>query len=292
MAIVTIGSINIDHVYRVERFVQPGETVLVDNHSAGLGGKGANQSIAAARAGARVAHVGAVGADGGWTVDRLAAEGIDVGGIAKVDAVTGHAVIQVDADGENLILVHSGANLGLTEQQIGTAVHAMGQKDWLLFQNETNLTECIAEAGRRAGVRIAYSAAPFIAEKAVPLLDRIDLLCVNALEARTLGAAIGQDADSLPVPHLLVTHGADGATYRTDAGRWHVPAFDVQAVDTTGAGDTFLGFFLAALDAGMDGEDALLDASAAAALQVSLPGAADAIPTRERVDVFVRERRA
>jgi ribokinase len=287
MAIVCVGSINIDHVYRVDRFARPGETLLTDDHAAGLGGKGANQSIAAARAGAVVRHVGAVGADGAWTVARLADEGIDVTGIATVDAVTGHAVIQVDAAGENLILVHSGANTALTRDAIEAAVGAMAPEDWLLFQNETNLTADIAEIGRAAGVRVAYSAAPFVAETALPLLGAVDLICVNALEASTLAEHFSGDVDAIPVEKLLITRGAAGAEYRDGDARWRVPAYPVTPVDTTGAGDTFLGFFLAALDAGLDGEAALRRASAASAIQVTRPGAADAIPTAAEVDGFM-----
>lgn len=287
MAIVTVGSINIDHVYRVDRFARPGETMLTDDHAAGLGGKGANQSIAAARAGAAVRHVGAVGADGGWTINRLAAEGIDVSGIATVDDVTGHAVIQVDSAGENLILVHSGANQALTRASIEAAMSTVVTGDWLLFQNETNLTAEIAEIGRAAGARVAYGAAPFLPEKALPLLKLVDLICVNALEAEVLAESFGGNLDAIPVGKLLVTKGADGADFRDGDARWSVDAFDVAAVDTTGAGDTFLGFFLAALDAGHDGGLALRRASAAAAIQVTRPGAADAIPTAADVEAFL-----
>lgn len=288
MAIVTVGSINIDHVYPVPHFIQPGETLLVNQHSAGLGGKGTNQSIAAARAGASVRHVGAIGPDGGWTVERLTAEGIDATGVAVSQDVTGHAVIQVDPSGENLIMVYSGANLTLTEAQIAAAIDAMKPDDWLLFQNETNLTAEIAALGRAKGVRVAYSAAPFIAEKALPLLDKVDLICVNAVEAATLAEAFGGDIAAIPVDNLLITHGAKGAEYRTPDGVTEVPAFKVSAVDTTGAGDTFLGYFLAALDQGDDAGTALTLATAASAIQVTRPGAADAIPTREEVDSFLQ----
>lgn len=287
MAIVTVGSINIDHVYRVDRFARPGETMLTGDHAAGLGGKGANQSIAAARAGAEVRHVGAVGADGGWIVDRLAAEGIDVSGIATVSDATGHAVIQVDAAGENVILVYSGANQALERAGIEAVVATMAPRDWLLFQNETNLTAEIAKIGRAAGVRVAYSAAPFLPEKALPLLATVDLICVNALEAAVLAESFGGDLDAIPVEKLLVTKGADGVAYRDGAMRWSVESFPVNPVDTTGAGDTFLGFFLAALDKGLDAKTALRQASAAAAIQVTRPGAADAIPTAGEVDAFL-----
>lgn len=293
MAITNIGSINIDNVYRVDAFAAPGETLLVNDYSYGLGGKGANQSIAAARAGSKVRHIGAIGPDGEWTRDALREQGVDVGGICTVREPTGHAIIQVNRDGENSILVCSGANLALTADQISEAVQAMQPGDWLLFQNETNLTREIAEAGRaQAGgarsVRICYSAAPFIADLALPILPHIDLLVVNELEAASLAAHFGGDEASIPVPALVVTRGSGGASYAVRGeAPVSVPSFRVDAVDTTGAGDTFLGYFLSSLDTGMDTADALRRASAAAALQVSMPGAADAIPTNEAVSEFL-----
>ena len=291
MAIVNFGSINIDKVYRVSHFPAAGETLLVDGYSVGLGGKGANQSIAAARAGAAVRHIGAIGTDGLWTKQRLTDEGIDTDGIAVLDdEATGHAVIEVDPSAENKILVLSGANAALTQDQIDKAVGAMHADDWLLFQNETNLTEAIAAAGKAKGVRIAYSAAPFIADKVTPLLDMVDMVCVNHLEAATLAQGYGGDMDAIPVSRLLVTYGARGAEYREDGHVEFVPSFKVDAVDTTGAGDTFLGSFLAAISKDAPGQHALLQASAAAALQVSRHGAADAIPTADDVYKFLLNR--
>ena len=287
MAIFNFGSINIDHVYRVDRFAEPGETILVEEYSAGLGGKGANQSIAAARAGAKVRHIGAVGSDGAWILERFSAEGIDTVAILTSEKATGHAVIQVDNRGENLILVHSGSNAALSPEQVETAVREMESGDWLLFQNETNLTSEIAAAGKARGVKVAYSAAPFVVEKTQPILGDVDFICVNALEAETLARHIGCVVSSIPVARLLVTHGSDGAEYRTAEGSWRVAAFPVEAVDSTGAGDTFLGYFLAALDQGEEDEAALAIASAAAAIQVTRPGAADAIPRKDETKAFL-----
>lgn len=290
MAITNIGSINIDNIYRVDDFAAPGETLLVSDYACGLGGKGANQSIASARAGSQVFHIGAIGPDGGWTRDALRDVGVDTQGIRTAQEPTGHAIIQVNRDGENSILVYSGANLALTHDQISDAIQAMQPGDWLLFQNETNLTRDIAETGRTQSAKICYSAAPFIAELALPILPHIDLLVVNELEAASLAEHFGGQEDSIPVPALLVTRGAEGATYseREGAGRVvSVPSFDVTVVDTIGAGDTFLGYFLSSLDTGEDAMSALRRASAAAALQVAKPGAADAIPTSDEVSDFL-----
>ncbi|MFQ5567111.1 MAG: ribokinase [Paracoccaceae bacterium] len=290
MSIFNLGSINIDHVHRVAHLPGPGETVADTGYASGLGGKGANQSLAAASAGARVHHIGAVGRDGAWTAERLAAAGVDVSDLAVMEAVTGHAIVCVDSGGENLIVIHGGANRALTAAQIERALARARPGDWFLAQNETNL---IAEGFARArarGLHTAYAAAPFEAAAAAALIGSVDLLAVNAVEAGQLAAHLGTTVDALPVPELLVTLGARGARYRAGEAVSEVAAFAVTPVDTTGAGDTFLGVFLAARDGGAAPEAALRQAAAAAALQVTRPGAADAIPAAGEVAAFLAER--
>jgi len=290
MTIFNLGSINIDHVYRVAHLPGPGETVSDLGYAQGLGGKGVNQSLAAAAAGARVHHIGAVGADGAWIVERLAAAGVDVADLATVAAATGHAVVCVDAGGENQIVIHGGANRALTMEQIDRALARARPGDWFLAQNETNL---IAEGFARAqalGLKTAYAAAPFEAATAAGLIGSVDLLAVNEVEAGQLAAHLGTAVDTLPVPELLVTLGARGARYRARETVCEVAAFPVTPVDTTGAGDTFLGSFLAARDGGAEPKAALRQAAAAAALQVTRPGAADAIAAADEVAAFLAER--
>ena len=287
MSIFNLGSINIDHVYRVAHLPGAGETVSDIGYASGLGGKGVNQSLAAAAMGAKVHHIGAVGADGGWIVERLLSAGIDVGDLAVVDAATGHAVVCVDAAAENQIIIHGGANRALTVEQIDRGLSRAREHDWFLAQNETNL---IAEGFARAralGLKTAYAAAPFDARAAAGLIGSVDLLAVNEIEAGQLAAHLGMAVNDLPVPELLVTLGARGARYRAGDRVCEVAAFSVTPVDTTGAGDTFLGAFLAARDGGMEPEAALRQASAAAAIQVTRPGAADAIPAAGEVAAFL-----
>ncbi|HUS53442.1 MAG TPA: ribokinase [Thermohalobaculum sp.] len=290
MSIFNLGSINIDYVYRVEHLPRPGETVADIGYASGLGGKGVNQSIAAALAGARVHHIGVVGADGGWIVERLIAAGIDVSNVQEVEGVTGHAIVCVDAHAENLIIVHGGANRGLTMAQIDRALVQAGPSDWFLTQNETNMSAEGFAIAKARGLKTAYAAAPFDAAAAAGLVGLVDLLAVNEVEAAQLAAHLGMAAEALPVPELLVTLGARGARYQAGELVCEVAAFAVDPVDTTGAGDTFLGSFLAARDGGAGPEAALRQASAAAALQVTRPGAADAIPTAAEVSAFLRER--
>lgn len=289
MPIYNIGSINIDHFYQVDRFALPGETMLTDRYSAGLGGKGANQSIAVARAGAKVAHIGAIGSDGTWCLERLRQEGVDCDSCFQVEAATGHAVIQIDSKGENLILVHSGANKCLDQARIEAGLATASAEDLLVLQNETNLTQEIVSIGRTKGMKVAYSAAPFDPDVTASLLPETELLCVNEQEAESLAAQIGCAVDALPVPRLLVTKGSKGSVYRMGEESFTHPGYAVTAVDTTGAGDCFFGFFLAAMDEGLGPQDCLDLASATAAIQVTRPGTAEAIPTRAEAEAFLRD---
>lgn len=290
MSIYNLGSINIDHVHRVARLPGRGETVADTGYAMGLGGKGANQSLAAAAGGARVHHIGAVGADGGWIRDRLAAAGIGTEDLATVAAASGHAVVLVEDGGENQIVIHGGANRALTRDQIAAALARARPGDWFLAQNETNLIAEGFAMARAAGLRTAYAAAPFDAGAAAGLIGLIDLLAVNAVEAGQLAAHLG--TGRVEVPELLVTLGAEGARLTAGDRVTEAAAFPVEPIDTTGAGDCFLGWFLAARDRGADGREALREAAAAAALKVTRRGAADGIPTRAGVAAFLAERGA
>jgi ribokinase len=292
MTIFNLGSINIDHVHRVAHLPGPGETVADTGYAMGLGGKGANQSLAAAAAGAEVHHIGAVGADGGWIRDRLAAAGVRVADLITVEAATGHAVVVVDDGGENQIVIHGGANRALTRAQIAAALARARPGDWFLAQNETNLIAEGFAMAKAAGLRTAYAAAPFDAGAAGALIGTVDLLAVNEVEAGPLAGHLGVAAEALPVPELLVTLGARGARLVAGGAVTKVAAFPVTPVDTTGAGDCFLGWFLAARDRGAGAATALREASAAAAIQVTRPGAADSIPRASEVAAFLAEREA
>lgn len=287
MAIWNLGSINIDHVYRMQSLPRPGETLAALAFSMGLGGKGANQSIAAARAGAVTHHLGALGTADDWVVERLAEAGVATEQIARLaDQVTGHAIILVDVDAENAIIVHPGANRAIDEDALVASLATIDPADTLLIQNETNCQVAAAQAAQSRGARVVYSAAPFDLDAVRAILPHVSILAVNAGEAEQLFAGI---PGALPVQGLLITKGAEGAEYRDlrTGQTCRQPSFKVEAVDTTGAGDTFAGYFAAALDEGQDAADALRLASAAAALQVTRPGAADAIPSRAEVHAFL-----
>ena len=287
MTVWNLGSINLDHVYRVPHLPAPGETLAAEALTSGLGGKGANQSIAAARAGARVAHIGRIGAGGGPAGAALAEAGVDVTHVTRSAQATGHAIILVDAAGENSIVIHPGANRDQQTAAIDAALSGAAPGDTLLLQNETDAQVAAAGIARAAGLRVVYSAAPFDADAARAVMPHVDLLALNTVEATALAAALGTAAGALPVAELLITRGSDGAWYRGPNGTVAVPGVPVTPVDTTGAGDTFLGWFAGRRDVGDDVETALREAAAAAALQVTRPGAAAAIPTRAAVHRFV-----
>ncbi|MEM6547551.1 MAG: ribokinase [Pseudomonadota bacterium] len=289
MTLFNLGSINIDHVHRVPHFPGPGETLADLSYAAGLGGKGANQSLSAVAAGAQTNHIGAVGADGVWAVERLAAAGIGTGAIAQVHAATGHAVIYVDPAGENQIVIHGGANRAIVLEQVTASLDRAAPGDWFLTQNETNGVADAMAAARARGLQTAHVAAPFVAETAAAVLPLSDLLIVNEGEARALADHLGLAVEQLPVPKLLITLGAEGAVWIASGARLEIPAFPVTPVDTTGAGDTFTGYALAGLDRGEAPERALARACAAAALSVTRSGAADAIPSLADVDAFLKE---
>jgi len=284
MAIYTLGSINIDHVYRVPHLGQPGETIAATDYSKGLGGKGANQSVAAAKAGAKVFHIGAIGRDATWALEELRSYGVDVTNIAQINTPTGHAIIQVDPTAENTITLFPGANRQIADAHVARALTSARPGDILLAQNETSAQSASVRLAADMGLRVLYTPAPF---ELAPLQDAIPfatLLMMNEGEAAEMVAALG----TLPPCDVIITKGSDGA-------EWHspgkttltLPSFPVTPVDTTGAGDCFAGTIAAALDAGLPPEQALKRATAAAALQVTRPGAASAMPNAAQVDAFL-----
>ena len=278
-----LGSINIDNFYEVSHLPAAGETLAASSFGFGLGGKGANMSVAAARAAARISHIGAVGVEGRWTRERLMEYGVDTPHIAELDIPTGHANIVVEKGGENNIVLFQGANVHLTEAIIGGALTEASPKDFLLMQNETNGQEYAATTAQALGLRVVYAAAPFEEDAITRLLGRIDILVLNEVEARQLEAATGKDIAALGVPDVVVTLGASGCKWVSNTGEKQFPAYVAEAVDTTGAGDTFTGYLVAGLDRGMDMEASIDLALKAGAMMVMRRGTADVIPDLKEI---------
>ena len=286
MNILNFGSLNIDLVYQVEHIARPGETIASSAHQVFAGGKGANQSAALARAGARVFHAGQVGPDGQWLVDKLAGLGVDVQHIRVGDVPTGHAIIQVDRQGQNSIVLFAGANAQIDRGAIDATLSQFNRGDTLLLQNEINDISYIITSAAERGLTICLNPAPFDPQVRAYPLELVDLLIVNETEATGLAGASepGALAALCPRAQIALTLGAAGVQYRSPSEEFHLPAPQVEAVDTTGAGDTFIGYFLQGLTASMTARDAMARAVKAAALCVTRPGAMDSIPAADEID--------
>ena len=291
--IYNLGSLNIDYVYTVKHFPGSGETLPATSFKSGLGGKGANQSVAASLAGARVMHIGAVGPERGYElIAQIADYDVDTSGILRCNHPTGHAIIFVDQDAENSIVIYPGANEKQEVAFIDDCLSDAERSDTLLMQNETSEQVHTARTARAKGMRVVYSAAPFKLESVQNVLPYVSVLALNEIEAVQLSNAMGRSVQSLPVPHILMTQGSHGATwFDTKLGTQQtVPAYKVKPIDTTGAGDTFVGYVAAGLDLEQDIETVLQRAAAAAAIQVTHHGAAEAIPNAEEVSEFLETR--
>lgn len=277
MTIYNLGSINADYFYDVPQIPRPGETLAASSFSVGLGGKGANMSVAAARAAARVVHIGCVGIDGAWAVERLTEYGVDTRHIAQGQH-TGHAIITVDAQGENSIVIYPGGNAEITSAHIGAALSQANTGDIFLTQNETSGQAEAMKIARDLGLRTAYAAAPFHADAVRAVLPFLDFLILNEIEAAQLASEVGQTPDSLGILDVIVTLGSKGCRWYHRGNARDFPALSVDVLDTTGAGDTFTGYVLAGLDRGMPMEQAISLATKAAAIMVTRHGTADVIP--------------
>lgn len=286
MKILNFGSLNIDNVYTVERIVSPGETISSLSYNVYEGGKGLNQSIALARAGTPVFHAGCVGEDGLSLLELCKKEGIDTKNIRVLPQSTGHTVIQVSYTGQNSIIVYGGANIMLTKEMVDAALGGFGDGDFLLLQNEVNLPDYIIDTAHGRGMKIALNPSPFDINITKCNLQKVSIFMLNEIEAQQLTQT--EDVDSAiksmrrlyPYAQTVITLGARGAIYFDSGDMFTVEGKNIAAVDTTAAGDTFTGYFLASIIDGEKPQAALETANAAAAISVTKKGAAPSIPYR------------
>ena len=286
MAVWNLGSINIDIVYSVPHIPAPGETLASTGRAMFLGGKGANMSVAIARSGSRVNHIGAIGADGIWAGERLLEYGVDTQFINVIEGDTSQAMIAVDTNGENAIILAAGTSGEIPQHLLQSALSAASTGDWFITQNETNLQRTGAALAKKMGLRVGYAAAPFDADRVEAVLEYLDFLILNEVEAKQLADATGKTPDALGVADVIVTLGGDGADWYGADGKKHFDALPVTPVDTTGAGDTFTGYVLGGLDQGMSMTQAIKMATKAGALMVTRQGTADVIPDLSEVRDF------
>ncbi|HGY10450.1 MAG TPA: ribokinase [Oceanithermus profundus] len=300
-SVLVVGSLNMDLVVAVERHPKPGETVIGGDLERFPGGKGANQAVAAARLGARVRMVGRVGLDehGAELLRGLENEGIDALGVGRVGTPTGVALISVDVQGQNAIVVSPGANARLQPDDLEPERFEGAEVVVLQLETPLETVHRAAELGRAAGARVLLNAAP-ARELPDELLGALDVLVVNEFEAAQVAGAAEPESPEAAlalarelarrVPVVVVTLGARGLVWAGTEGEGHLPAFEVDPVDTTAAGDAFVGGLAAALAAGEPLERALDYGSAAGALAATRPGAQPSLPAADEVAGLLEDR--
>ena len=293
MNVVNFGSLNIDHVYAVDHFCRAGETIHTKSYTQNAGGKGLNQSIAVSRSGQKVHHAGLLGLEGTRLAELLSGSGVDLRYLKHTDVPQGHAVIQVQPDGQNCIFLYGGSNQAVTPQEIDEVLMQLNAGDYLLLQNEiANLTYLLRAAARR-GLRVVLNASPISDELLNADLSGVDWLVVNEIECAAMAgcgdAQAGYETLKQRYPSLgiLLTLGSEGSVSWKDGTEVRQCAYPVKAVDTTGAGDTFMGYFVGCLAQGMERQTAMQYASMASAISVTRPGAAASIPLMDEVRAAV-----
>jgi ribokinase len=290
MKVLNFGSLNIDYVYSVDHIVVPGETISSGGLQIFCGGKGLNQSVALARAGAEVSHAGAVGEDGGMLLDLLRQNGVSCNNVFQVKGSNGCAIIQVNKAGQNSIILYGGSNRSLTKDMIDQSLESVLSGDFVLLQNETNLIDYIIDAAYAKGARVIMNPSPY--DEAVKSCDlsKVWMIFVNEIE----GGQIAGTNDIALIPEkilglypeikIVLTLGEEGSLYCDKTQTSKTEIFRTEVVDTTAAGDTFLGYFIASTIRGMKPKTALAAASMAASLAVSRKGAAPSIPLLAEVE--------
>lgn len=296
MKVLNFGSLNLDYVYQVEHFVQPGETLSADSQAVNPGGKGLNQSIALAKAGAEVFHAGCLGLGGERLGELLQQNGVDTRFLQFADTLQGNAVIQVNREGQNCILLYGGSNQCVTEEQIESTLAYFSAGDWLVLQNEINKLPLIVEKACARGMRIALNPSPYNGKLNDVDFGKLSWLLANEVEAEQLSGSDKPEEtwrllhEQYPRLNLLVTLGGEGSVAFTESEAVRQAAFQVKAVDTTAAGDTYTGFFVAGLMEGRPLPDCMRRASLASSIAVTRPGAAGSIPTKEEVEQALEDR--
>jgi len=289
MDIINFGSLNIDYVYSVSHIVAPGETISSKTLEVFPGGKGLNQSIALARAGAKVYHAGMIGEDGELLLNILRESGVDTSLIRKSHVRTGNAIIQVAESGQNSIVLYGGANRQLTPAYIDEVLAQFGQDTMVLLQNETNLGNYVIEKAGARGMKIAVNPSPCDNNLQDFNLQKATYIILNEIEGAQITSK--QDNNEIlrtmaqmhPSSTIILTLGQGGVLLSSKDTQLKHGIYEVPIVDSTAAGDTFTGFFLASALEGKSYDHSLEIASKAAALSISKKGASVSIPTLDAV---------
>lgn len=295
MKVLNFGSLNIDYVYKLQHIVERGETISSESLNTYPGGKGLNQSIALGRAGALVYHAGAVGEDGGFLIEFLGEANVNTDYIRQLPGVkTGHAIIQNDAEGDNCIILYGGANQQIARKHVDEVFMNFGEGDYLVLQNEINELPYIMEKAHERGMVIVLNPSPMDEKIRELPLGYVNHFVLNEIEAAQIVGRECEDVQDIlkslgsrfPSAKILLTLGGLGSRYFDGERIVEQKIYKVDTVDTTAAGDTFTGYYIAGLMRGAPVEEALDMAAKAAAVTVSRPGAGVAIPNFEEVQRF------
>ncbi len=289
MKILNFGSCNIDQVYSLDHIVRVGETQTTYKLETFPGGKGLNQSIAIARAGAKVYHAGCVGCDGDMLIDVLSQSGVDLSYLKRVDEKNGHAIIQVTTSGENSIFLYAGSNEMVSREYIDSVLEHFSEGDIILLQNEISNIDYIVKQAYEKKMSIVLNPSPFNEKLNEIDFNMLSCVILNEVEAGEIAKCENAEGclkffkENYPNIKVMLTLGSRGCIYMDSEHEIFQPAFKVDVVDTTAAGDTFTGYFLSEVSQGTDYESVLKIATAASAIAVSRSGAAPSIPLKDEV---------
>lgn len=289
MNILCFGSLNMDYIYQVPHIVRPGETLTSEKLDVLSGGKGLNQAIAMAKTGMKVSLAGCIGADGQWLLDGLEAYGVDASRVRVVEASTGKAMIQVSGDGQNCILLYPGANRQMTQRFIDEVLEDFSEGDMIVLQNEVNLLDYMIDRASEKKMEIVLNPSPFDSHIEKCHLEKVRYFFVNETEGQQMTGETDPEkildvmGRRYPESGIILTLGGEGSWYSDKNQRVFQNVIKTEVVDTTGAGDTFSGYFIQEITSGTGEKRALETAALAASITVSRVGAAHAIPSMKEV---------
>lgn len=289
MKVLNFGSLNLDYVYQVESILIPGETQASKDRQIFCGGKGLNQSIALAKAGIPVYHAGLIGEGGEALLEVCKENGVNTEFIRQIPGPCGHTVIQVDKNGQNCILLFGGSNRSMTREFVDEVLDCFEERDIILLQNEINELDYIIDQAYKKKMMIILNPSPYDNALDSCDLSKVSLFLMNEIEGFQITGEKEPDRilkkvkELYPNARVVLTLGSDGSMYQDDTGIYKQEIFKVKAVDTTAAGDTFTGYFIASIIEGLSVQEGLELAAKASAIAVSRPGATASIPLRSEV---------
>lgn len=289
MKVLNFGSLNYDYVYKVDHVITPGETMDTAGMEMHFGGKGLNQSIALSRAGVPVKHAGMVGEDGQGFLDLCEKSGVDTSLIRMVPGKSGHTIIQLDKNAQNSILLYGGSNRMITKEYVDEVFSEFGEGDIILLQNEVNEMPYIIDTAYEKGMRIVLNPSPYNEALLSCDMRKISVFLLNEIEGFQISGErepekiLDKMMEKFPEAQVVLTLGSDGVVYRDKHETHRQGIFHVKPVDTTAAGDTFTGYFIASMVNGLLIPEALKLCAKASAIAVSRMGAANSIPTAAEV---------